>query len=117
MPNDLVDTYGPYAAGSTLDISLDSVTGDPIPDKSTGGAKHVTQVPATQGASITPSDSTTVDFSSLYVGGAGDVALMLYDDVAAITITAPPVGTLITGLRIKRVMATNTTATLLVGFN
>ena len=62
---------------------------------------------------VTPSDSTQVDYGSVYVGGTGDVAIMGANDSAAVTIAACPVGYTIVG-RIKRVMSTNTTATLLV---
>lgn len=63
---------------------------------------------------ITKSDSTILDLVGLYVGGTGDVALMGEGGVA-VTLSAVPVGTIIP-MHIVKVMSTNTTATLLVGF-
>jgi hypothetical protein len=64
--------------------------------------------------SITPSDSTVLaNVVAIYVGGAGDVAIMGVEDTAAVVFKAPPVGTIIP-IRAKKVMATGTTATLLV---
>lgn len=76
---------------------------------------------------ITPSDST--DFGpcgkgtgtsanltdAVYVGGAGDVAVV-FEDGAVFTFKAVPVGTTIP-VRARRINSTNTTATLLVGLN
>jgi hypothetical protein len=62
---------------------------------------------------VTKSDSTAVDYSSVYVGGTGDLAVMYYNDSVAVTYSACPVGFTLVG-RIKRVMSTNTTATLMV---
>lgn len=70
---------------------------------------------------ITKSDSTVYSppLTVLYVGGAGDVAILTAaqgDNTAnAVTLKAVPVGTTITGFAIVRVMSTNTSATLLVG--
>jgi hypothetical protein len=68
--------------------------------------------PAIKGGAVTPSDATVLDFSAIYVGGAGNVAVRLKSDGTVLTFTAPPVGStiLIAG---DRVMAA-TTATLLV---
>ena len=63
---------------------------------------------------ITPSDVTTYSQGvQVYVGGAGNVAIA---DMAGnvVTFTAPPVGSMLP-VRATKVMATNTTATLLVG--
>jgi hypothetical protein len=67
-----------------------------------------------EAVAITPSDTTFVDLCGVYVGGTGDVTVQ---DGAGNTTTfkAVPVGAKI-DLRIVRVMATNTTATLIVGF-
>ena len=69
---------------------------------------------ASAAVAITPSDTAFVDLVGIYVGGAGNVALQGADGVTAV-FTAPPVGTRI-DMQITRVMATSTTATLLVGF-
>ena len=71
-------------------------------------------------AAVTPSDTVSYVHSNggtliargLYVGGAGNVALVNKDGVA-VTFTAPPVGSILWFKHI-RVNATNTTATLLV---
>jgi hypothetical protein len=63
---------------------------------------------------ITTSDSATNSYDAIYVGGAGNVAVILAGDTAAVTFTAPPVGTTLR-LKTSKVMATNTTATLLIG--
>ena len=63
-------------------------------------------------ASITPSDSTEVAFSAIYVGGTGNVAVETVDGTA--TFTSVPVGSIIPVCAIK-VLSTGTTATNLVG--
>jgi hypothetical protein len=72
--------------------------------------------PATRCIAITPSDSVAVPIAikGIYVGGAGDLAVTAQSDGAAVTFKAVPVGTIIP-VRAKLVMATNTTATLLIG--
>lgn len=68
---------------------------------------------------ITPSDATdlaALGIKMIYVGGAGNVAVRFVEDAAAVTLTAPPVGTFIRGA-FSRVMSTNTTATAIVGFS
>lgn len=69
-------------------------------------------------ATITKSDTT--DTSALctlgvWVGGAGDLAVMGLYDTVAVTLSAVPAGTYVPG-QFKRIMSTNTTATLIVGF-
>lgn len=64
---------------------------------------------------ITPADTDLTNVvNALYVGGAGNVAIMAADDSAAVTLTAVPAGSIIP-IQCKRVMATNTTATGIVG--
>ena len=66
---------------------------------------------------ITPSDATPVTCRAIYVGGAGNLALSPDLATAAVTLTAPPVGTIVPiELDQGRVMAA-TTATLLVALN
>ncbi|HEY1599709.1 MAG TPA: hypothetical protein VGG64_08915 [Pirellulales bacterium] len=58
-----------------------------------------------------PSDSTVLTgVRGLYVDGAGDVAIMLRDDAAALTYHSVAAGSYIIGL-VQKVMNTNTTAT------
>jgi hypothetical protein len=66
---------------------------------------------------ITPSDSTPVTCRAIYVGGAGNLALSPDLTTAAVTFTAPPVGSIVpVELDEGRVMAA-TTATLLLALN
>lgn len=64
---------------------------------------------------VTPSDTTLVTCRALYIGGAGNVAVKTTAAAAAVTFTAPPVGTLLP-IMIDggQVMSTNTTATLIL---
>lgn len=66
------------------------------------------------GKAITPSDTVDEAFSAIYVGGAGDVSVVMEAGGTAVTFKAPPVGTILP-IRVKRVNATLTTATLLIG--
>jgi len=64
---------------------------------------------------ITPSDTVnfTLPCEAIYVGGAGNVAVVNgFGEV--VTYTAPPVGTILY-VKARRVNATGTTATLLRG--
>lgn len=76
----------------------------------------IAQGPAVQGVTITPSDTTTFapPLRAIWVGGAGAVAVLMNDDTVAVTLAAVPVGTLL-NVSVIKVMATNTTATLMVG--
>lgn len=67
-------------------------------------------------ASVTKSDSTEVKFRALYIGGAGDVAVKMFGDSGAVTFKAVPVGTILP-VAVKRVMSTNTDATLIIGLS
>lgn len=78
----------------------------------------VTALPGNDGAAVTKSDTDVFPPSLIYVGGAGNVAVMPAAQEGrasptAVTFTAPPVGTTLPIL-CTRVMSTNTTATLLV---
>ena len=70
--------------------------------------------PAERATAVTKSDTTVLtDVRGLYVGGAGDVAVILVGDSAAVTFSAVPVGTILP-VCAKKVMETNTTATLII---
>ena len=73
--------------------------------------------PAVSQVAITKSDTTVYDppLKALWVGGAGDVAVIAADDSAAVTISGVNGGQIIP-VSISRVMSTNTTATLMVGW-
>lgn len=78
----------------------------------------VTALPGDDAAAVTPSDTGVFPPSEIYVGGAGNVSVMPAAQEGrisptAVLFTAPPVGSVLPVL-CTRVMATNTTATLLV---
>lgn len=64
---------------------------------------------------IAKSDTTEMpnNFLGLYVGGTGDVCVLTQDGGQPV-FKAVPVGTYIPG-RFRRIMSTNTTATLMLG--
>lgn len=67
------------------------------------------------GHAVTPSDTTLVNCRALWVGGLGNVAVSASIDATPVTLTAVPAGTLIPiALDGGRVMAANTTATLII---
>jgi hypothetical protein len=70
--------------------------------------------PKEDAANITPSDSTVVDYTKIYVGGIGNVVVTTRGGTD-VTFTAVPTGTFIEDLRVVRVKAA-TTANLLVGY-
>jgi len=73
-------------------------------------------LPASNAMVVTPSD--TLDFDvilrGLYVGVAGNVNVLLAKDSSPVVLVGVPAGSLLP-LRVKRVFATSTTATNLVG--
>jgi hypothetical protein len=77
----------------------------------------IANLPPRRGASVTPSDTAdlVVVTKAIYVGGAGDVTVILADDNEGgqVTFKAVPVATTL-NVQARRVMATGTTATLLL---
>lgn len=74
---------------------------------------------ATQAAAITPSDATAVQFQAIYVGGAGNVRVDIFepagdDATSTVTFNAVPAGTILYG-NFTKVYLTSTTATNMVG--
>ena len=70
--------------------------------------------PADRLVSVTPNDSTDIGpFRGLWVGGAGNVAIIAANDSSAVTITGVAAGTILP-IAGTRVMSTNTTATNIV---
>lgn len=67
-------------------------------------------------AAVTPSDATILPPSTIYVGVAGNVAVEPVVGGVAVTFTAVPAGSYI-GVRVKRVLATGTTATNMVAIS
>lgn len=79
------------------------------------GVVNVNSGPAANADAITPSDSVDLTNSTrgIYVGVSGDITLDLVTTGTTIFFKAVPVGVL--PVQAKRVRATNTTATNLVG--
>jgi hypothetical protein len=70
--------------------------------------------PAHGAQAVTPSDSTVLPGTrALYVGGAGNVAVVMSGNGATITFTGVTAG-FILPVQVTKVMATNTTATNIV---
>lgn len=71
--------------------------------------------PARSALVITPHDSNELATVSraIYVGGTGDIAVILLDDSSAVTLVGVPAGTVLP-VRAKIVKSTGTTATNLV---
>jgi hypothetical protein len=65
---------------------------------------------------VTPSDETVfatpVRAKALYIGGTGNVAVTLVDDTSVV-FSAVPVGSILP-VNVKKVLATGTTATLIL---
>ena len=72
--------------------------------------------PARNAFAITPDDGTDLAFvtRALYVGAAGNVSVILIDDTDAVLFVGATAG-LVLPIRVKRVQATGTTATSIVG--
>jgi hypothetical protein len=70
--------------------------------------------PASGAVAVTKSDVTTLaGVRGLYVGGAGDVAVMPTGSTVAVTFSSVPAGSVLP-IRVTKVMSTNTTATNIV---
>lgn len=72
--------------------------------------------PAVHGFAVTPSNSTvfTSPTRAVWVGGAGNLAVMMDGDSVAVTLVGVTVGTMLP-ISVIQVMATSTTATNIVG--
>lgn len=73
--------------------------------------------PASKLIAITPNDSTDLsanEIRALYVGTAGNVAVIARGDTSAVTLTAVPAGTILP-IMVVKVMASNTNASNIVG--
>jgi hypothetical protein len=53
---------------------------------------------------------------ALYIGGGGNIAVLLADDTASVIFSAVPAGTILP-VRVTKVLSTGTTATLILGLN
>lgn len=69
---------------------------------------------AYRGAAVTKSDATILPVTrALYIGGAGDVAVIFAGDTAAVTLAGALAGSVLP-VQVTKVMSTNTTATNIV---
>ena len=67
-----------------------------------------------RGAAVTASDATVVPQTrGIWVGGAGNLAVIFAGDSAAVTLVGVAAGTMLP-IQVTKVMATNTTATSIV---
>jgi hypothetical protein len=72
-----------------------------------------TEHPAVKAAAVTPDDTNANVYRALYVGGSGDLAVVCADDTVAVTFKNVPIGFF--PVSVDKVMATNTTATEIIG--
>ena len=74
--------------------------------------------PAINAVAITPDDDNDLATiaRSVYIGGAGDLAVILEGDTVAVTFSGMLVG-VVYSIRAKRINATNTTATNIVALS
>lgn len=81
------------------------------------GSLNSSAVPMANAASVTKSDATVFSppTKSLFIGGAGDVAVRLFASQTVVTLTAVPAGTTL-NISVDKVMSTNTTATNIIRF-
>lgn len=77
---------------------------------------NVPSGPATSARTITISDTTSYSppFRGVYVGGTGDLAVMMAQDNVAVTFKAVPAGSLLP-ICVSQILSSGTTATLIVG--
>lgn len=74
---------------------------------------------ARNAAAITKSDSVDQPYKAIWVGGTGDVVVLMInatDDSQTVKFSAVPAGTLLP-IQVRRVMSTGTTATLMIGLS
>ncbi len=74
--------------------------------------------PARNAVAVTKSDTVDQPYKSLFVGGAGNVTVLMInatDDSQTVTFTAVAAGTMLP-IQVRRIMAA-TTATLIIGLS
>jgi hypothetical protein len=71
---------------------------------------------ARHGAAVTPTNAAVIKYKALYIGGAGNLNVILAGDTANTSFTGVPVGTTL-WVSVSCVHATGTTATNIVGLN
>lgn len=71
--------------------------------------------PASRAFAINPSDSTELQgVRSLYVGGSGNLAVLMREDSVAVTFVSVGAGTFLP-IEVSKVLATGTTASSILG--
>lgn len=72
--------------------------------------------PATSGRTITISDTTLYSppFRGVYVGGTGDLVVMMAQDSVAVPFKAVPAGSMLP-ICVSQILSSGTTATFIVG--
>lgn len=65
---------------------------------------------------VTPSDSTVfaIPTRQIWVGGAGNLAVLMNADTVSVVLSAVPAGTMLP-VSVTKILSTGTTATLIVG--
>jgi hypothetical protein len=117
-------TYGTFGASNFIlvDFNINDSENPPVDDEEvilaamTAFDQRLTgpMFTASSLAAVTKSDSTVLrGVRALWVGGAGDVAVVAADDTDAVTLVGVPAGTVLL-VQAKKVMSTNTTATSIV---
>lgn len=77
-------------------------------------ASHAVPITTSDTVQIKDANGAVIQTRGIYVGGAGNIAVLMdKKGAAAVTFTGVPVGTILP-IETSQVMATNTTATLLL---
>lgn len=76
-------------------------------------ASHAVAITPSDTVKITDANSNVVSTKRIYVGGAGDLTVIMDKSTTGVTLKAVPVGTIL-DLEVSQVKATGTTATDLV---
>ena len=84
--------------------------------KHTYDISSLSQAPAVHATVVTPHDTDEQYYRALYIGGTGNLTVRLLGDSADTLISAVPVGSILP-IATKLVLATGTTATLIVGLS
>jgi hypothetical protein len=67
-------------------------------------------------AAVTPSDTGPNAFTGLYIGGAGNVAVVMAGNTASVTFVGVPAG-LFMPIQVSQVLSTGTTASSILGLS
>ncbi len=78
------------------------------------GAKNEPLAPALSAYAVTPDDNAQLDnVRALYIGGGGDLKVLMFNDTAPVTFAGVPAGTIMP-LRVQKVYQTGTAATSII---